>query len=68
MNGSVALLNKRQNFPRMALHRLNWTDHPYQRRKLVGRRHGLGAVDFELAFADHVHQLNAGDHGAGGAE
>jgi hypothetical protein len=35
-------------------------DQSCQRRKLVGKRHGFGAVDCELALADHVDQLDAG--------
>ncbi|WP_370660712.1 transposase, partial [Massilia eurypsychrophila] len=66
--GSVALLIKRQNFPRTALCRSNRTDYSCQRRKLVGERHCISAVDCELALADHVHQLDAGEHGAGRAE
>jgi len=47
-------------------HCLNWTDHSCQRRKSVGERHSRGAIDCELALADHVHQFDAGEHGAGG--
>ena len=66
--GSVALLLKRPNFFGTALDRSNWTDHSYQGRRLVGQRHGLGAVDCELALVDHVHQFDAGEHGARGPE
>jgi hypothetical protein len=66
--GSAALLIKRGiSRNGTALHS-NWTDHSCQRRKLVDKRHDLGAVDCELALADHVGQLNAGEHRAGGAE
>ena len=43
-------------------------DHSCQRRKLIRERHALGTVDCELALADHMHQFNAGEHGAGGFE
>lgn len=66
--GSVALLIDRRNFPVRALTRSSWTDYSCQRRKLVGKRHRLGAVDYELALADHVYQFDAREHGAGGAE
>jgi hypothetical protein len=66
--GSVALLIKRWNFHVRALTRSNWADHSCQRRKLVGGRHCIGAVDRELALADHVDQFNAGEHGSGCAE
>jgi len=62
------LFIKRRNFPGTALCRSNWTDYSCQRRKLVGERHCIGAVDRELALADHVHQLDAGEYGAGGPE
>lgn len=35
---------------------------------MVGGRHRIGAADCELALADHVHELDAGENGAGGAE
>jgi hypothetical protein len=41
-------------------------DHSCQRRKLASERHGLDAVDRDLAHADRVDQLDAGEHGAGG--
>ena len=66
--GSVALLIKQRNFPQPGLHRSSWTDHSCQHRKLVGERHGLGAVKYELALADHVDQLDAGKHRPGCAE
>jgi len=66
--GSVAFVIKRQNFPKTALHRSDRTDHSCQRRKLVGERHGLSAIDCELALADHVDQLDAGEQRAGGVE
>jgi hypothetical protein len=66
--GSVALLIKRRNFLRMAPYFSNWTDHSCQRRKLVGERHGIDAVNCELALADHVDQLDAGEHRARGTE
>src|SRR5471030_1001861 len=46
----------------------NWTDLSCQRIKLVGKRHGIGAIDRELALPDHVHELDAGEHAAGAAE
>src|SRR5471032_1972297 len=46
----------------------NWTDLCCQRIKLVGERHRIGAIDLELALADHVHELDAGEHAAGAAE
>ena len=33
---------------------------------MVGKRHGINAVDHELALADHVHQLNADEYGPSG--
>jgi len=42
--------------------RSNRADYFYQRKKLVGERHGINAVDHELALADHVHQLNADEY------
>ena len=47
---------------------LCWTDLPGQRIKLLGERHGSGAIDSELAFANHVHELDAGKHIAGRSE
>jgi len=46
----------------------NWTDLSRKRIKLVGERHRIGSVDCELALADHVHELDAGEHGAGCVE
>src|SRR5471032_3215875 len=46
----------------------NWTDLCCQRIKLVGERHRIGAIDRELTLADHVHELDAGEHAAGAAE
>ncbi len=60
--GSVALLAESRNFPVRALTRSNWTDHSCQCRKLVRERHRIRAVNCELAFADHVNQLDAGEH------
>ncbi len=65
MKGSVALLIKRRISPETALRRSNGTDHSCQRIKLAGERHCIGAVDCELALADHVYQFDAGEHGAG---
>jgi hypothetical protein len=62
------LLIERRDFPGTALQRSNWTEDSCQRRKLVGERHGLGAVDCEPAFADHVYQFDAGEYRAGGSE
>jgi len=57
--GSVALLIKGGNWPKTELRASHWTDHSCHRRKLVGERHRLGAVDLKLTFADHVHQFNS---------
>ena len=46
----------------------NWTEHSSQCIKLVGERHPIRAVDRELALADHVHELDASEHGTGGSE
>ena len=35
-------------------------------QKLVGERHGINAVDHELALADHVHRLNADEYSPSG--
>jgi len=64
-DGSVALLIKRQSFPGGPLAGLFRTDHSCQRRKLLGERHCIGAVNSELALADHVDQFNAGEHAVG---
>ena len=66
--GCVALLIKRRNFPGKALRRSNWADHSCERIKLIGERHRIGAVDGELALANHVYQFDAGEHGASGPE
>jgi hypothetical protein len=47
---------------------LCWTDFPCERIKLLGERHGSGAIDSELALANHVHELDAGKHIAGRSE
>ena len=39
-----------------------------QRIKLVGERHGYSAFDCALAFADHVHEFDAGQDVSGGPE
>jgi len=65
--GSVSLLTKQLVFSTRALSYLLRTDHFCQRRKLVGNRDDDG-VDFELAFADHVDQLDTSERGAGSAE
>jgi hypothetical protein len=39
-----------------------WTDFPCQRVKLVGKRHLMAALQHEMTFANHVHQLNAGQY------
>ena len=44
------------------------TDHSCQRRKLLGEQHCIGAVNRELALADHVDQFNAGEHAVGAQE
>ena len=68
MDGSVALLIKQRNFPGTAQCLSNWTDHSCQRIKLVGERHLIRVVVRELALADHVHEINADEHGTGGSE
>lgn len=55
-----------RNFPIVALQRSEWTDHFYRCIKLVGKRHC--SIDRELLLADHVHELDAGKEGSGGAE
>jgi len=35
---------------------------------LVSERHCLGSIDCELALADHVHELDAGEHAVSGSE
>ena len=64
IKGSVALLFKQRNFLGGTLSRSNRTDHSYQRRKLVGERHCIGAVDHKLSLAD-VYQRDADEHRAG---
>ena len=59
---------KRRNFPGKVLRRSNWADHSCQLTKLFGERHCIGAVDGELALANHVYQFGAGEHGASGPE
>jgi hypothetical protein len=44
------------------MYRSNRADYSCQRKKLVGERHGINAVNHELALADHVHQLNADEY------
>ena len=68
VGGAVALLIKRRNFPGTALCTSNWTDHSCQRIDLVGERHRIRAVERELAVAAHVHELDAGEHAASGAQ
>lgn len=41
---------------------LLWADWSCQRVKLVGERHAIAACHQELAFADHVHQFDAGQN------
>jgi hypothetical protein len=40
----------------------NWTDLSCQRIKLVGERCASNAFNPELVLADHVHELDAGEH------
>ena len=56
---------KRRNFPGMAHRPLNRTDLARQGIKLFGERHRIGTVDCELPLADHVHELDAGEHAVG---
>src|SRR5450830_2196100 len=66
--GSVALLRTGQTFRvehDCGSHR---TDLSRQGIKLLGKRPGSSPIEHEPALADHVHELNAGEHGAGGAE
>jgi hypothetical protein len=65
---SCRVVDQTAGFFRNALHRSNWTDYSCQRRKLVGERHGIGAVVCELVLADHVYQFDAGWYRAGGPE
>lgn len=39
-----------------------------QRIKLVGERHCGGAIDQELAIANHMHDLDANEHIGGSAK
>ena len=66
--GFVALFGKRRNFLETPLCPSNWTGLSCQRIKLVGEWHFIGAIGSELALADHVHELDAGEHAAGRAE
>jgi hypothetical protein len=66
--GSIALLMKRRNFSGMVHRPSNRTDLARQGIKLVGERHRIGNVDCKLALADHVHELDAGEHAVGGTE
>jgi|GEM_PF-4862078 hypothetical protein len=66
--GSVALLIRGRSYPGMVVLPSNWTDLSCQRIKLIGERHHHCVIHCELALADHVHALDAGNHGAGGAE
>ena len=43
----------------------NVTDFPCQRIKLVGKRQLDAALQQELTFADHVHQLDASQYISG---
>lgn len=45
--------------------RLCWTDLSCQRIELFGECHGSAAIMSELALANHVHELDAGEHIAG---
>ena len=66
--GSVALLIKGRSYPGMALLPSNWTDLSCQRIKLMGERHHHCVIHCELALADHVHELDAGNYGGGRVE
>ena len=46
--------------PAAACVSLCWTDLSCQRIKLVGKRHAVAAFHHELAFANHVHEFDAG--------
>jgi hypothetical protein len=39
---------------------LRWTDLSCQCIKLVSKRHAIAALHYELTFANHVHEFNAG--------
>ena len=43
----------------------NWTDLSGKGVKLVGKRHHVTILDHELAFANHVHQLDTRENAAG---
>ena len=66
--GSVALFARNGFFRAEYDPPLCWTDSPCQRIKLVGERYGSGAIDSELALANHVHEFDAGKHIAGRSE
>lgn len=66
--GFVALLIKGRSYPGMALLPLNWTALSCQSIKLIGERHHHCVIHYELALADHVHELNAGNYGGGRVE
>jgi hypothetical protein len=66
--GTVGLLINRRDFPGTEWHRSVSMGHSFLRTKLVGERHGRGAVGCELALANHVDQFNACEHGAPGLE
>ena len=66
--GSVALLIKRRNFSGLAHYPSNRTHLACQRIKLAGKRKSIDAIGYELPLADHVHELDAGEHVVSGAE
>ena len=43
----------------------NWADFPCQRIKLVSKRQLDTVLDHELSFANHVHELDAGQDAFG---
>jgi hypothetical protein len=57
--GFCRVADQTAGFSGTALHRSDWTNHSFQRSKLLGERHDIGAVDCELALADHVSQFDA---------
>ena len=66
--GSVALAVNCRNFSRLGCPSSNWTDLSCQRVKSVCERHYIDAIDRKLVLANHVHELNAGEHAGSRAE
>src|SRR6476620_4418318 len=47
---------------------LRWTDLSCQHIKLVSKRHAIAARHVELAFANHVHEVDSGQNSLRGSE